>query len=72
MPVDEGYRKQAQGKAQDLIPGSHEKPALKLAVEAVVEGIKLYRSYKEKKAAEEKKERGRENHKIHRRDRHMG
>ncbi|KAG9185249.1 hypothetical protein G6011_07793 [Alternaria panax] len=57
MPVDDEYRKQVQGKVQDLLSGRREKPTLKLVVEAVVEGVRLYRSYKKERAAEEKKER---------------
>ncbi|CAG5156358.1 uncharacterized protein ALTATR162_LOCUS4156 [Alternaria atra] len=54
MPVDDEYRKQIQGKVQDLLSERHEKPTLRLVIEAVVEGVRLYRSYQEKKATEEK------------------
>ncbi|KAI4645123.1 hypothetical protein J4E93_005923 [Alternaria ventricosa] len=67
MPDDDAYRKQVQGKVQDLVSERHEKSGAKLVIEAVVEGVKLYRSYKEEKAAEEKgkgKEEGK--HRRHR------
>ncbi|KAI1683161.1 hypothetical protein KJE20_07893 [Pyrenophora tritici-repentis] len=60
MPDDEAFRKEVQEKVQTLISQRKEKSAGRLVIEGVIEGVKLYRGYKEEQKREEKgkKEKG--------------
>ncbi|EMD69288.1 hypothetical protein COCSADRAFT_341162 [Bipolaris sorokiniana ND90Pr] len=62
MPNDDQYRKAVQSAVEDIASKRHTKSSSQLVIEAVIEGVKLYRSYKK----EEKKEKRKDKQKDHR------
>lgn len=64
MPDDDQFRKTVQRAVEDIISKRHDKSTSQIVIEAVIEGMKLYRSYKkeeeeERRKGEQKKQRGR-------------
>ncbi|KAE8853439.1 hypothetical protein HRS9122_00431 [Pyrenophora teres f. teres] len=66
MPDDEVFRKKVQNKIQTLISERKEKSTGRLLVEAVVEGVKLYRGFKEEQKREDREKKGKGERHTHR------